>query len=152
MYISLILSVFCGIIMTLIIGTTWHLLSKKYILRNVIAVLFLVLVNVLIIYFTKTINASVLNYYYLYSVFPFCISFLFTALIYGWFDVIREKKKDIRLILVTFFLFALILITFISYEKEWFSISQATNMYIIQALTVGTIINLIQSTYMKIKQ
>jgi peptidoglycan/LPS O-acetylase OafA/YrhL len=139
--------------MTIVVGFMLIPFSKiNHILRNAIAIVFVTLLWCFVRYFTKTTDETILNNYYLYGIFPFCVSFLITALVYGWIDAIKQKTQDKQLILVTIVVVSLILLAYISYRKGWDSIVEATNMYVILPLIVSTIVNSISSSYMKIKQ
>lgn len=139
--------------MTLLVGFTWSLFSKvNHIIRNTIAIVFILLLSALNFYLIIIVDKSILNYHYLCVVFPFCASFIITALVYRWIEIVRKRKTNKQLVLVTIVYVIFILLTYVSYNKEWFSIAESVNLFIITPFMAGAIVHLIQSSYLKQKK
>ncbi|NLK56405.1 MAG: hypothetical protein GX292_02495 [Bacteroidales bacterium] len=146
----LIFSILGGIVATLIVGFVWYLLSKiNHYVKNSIAILFVIFLNVLYVYLLKTIDAAVFEYYCLYAVFPFCGSFLLTALVYDWVEVVQKRKKDKQLIWASIVIVCFVLAAYITHRIGWCSIAEITKTFILIPFTVSFIVYLIYSAYAK---
>jgi CDP-diglyceride synthetase len=84
----------------------------------------------------------------LYAVFPFCGSFLLTALVYDWVEVVQKRKKDKQLIWASIFIVCFVLAAYITYRIGWCSITEITKTFILM-FTASFAVHLIYSSYSK---